>query len=64
MIEFADYPLNQYRREKYGRWWRIKSFFMIESPSAYTRWVVEKRQLKARLHPSCLCVIVPEVGIL
>lgn len=43
MIEYGDYPLKQYKREVYGKYWWFKTFFIIISPSAYSAWVGNKR---------------------
>jgi hypothetical protein len=37
-VVFPGYPVEQYKKEKYGKYWRIKTIFVIISPSAYAAW--------------------------
>lgn len=58
MIEFIDYPVDQYKRQKFGRFWRIKALFIIISPSAYTRWATERHMAKRNHHANCRCIVM------
>ncbi len=39
LVEHEIYSLSQYKREKYGKFWRAKTYLLIISPSAYSEWV-------------------------
>ena len=41
-VVFPGYSVEQYKKEKYGKFWRLKTIFVIISPSAYTAWAGRK----------------------